>query len=491
MLPITVRRKKRLYFTALLLVLTFFIPSPAAAATDYAPSAWAATKIAIAETTGVMPDNFDRQSFTADITRQDFCELLITTCRLSDYSLPEIPESHPFIDTQDEIAELAFALGLTGGTAAGVFSPAVPLTREMAVVMLGRLRLLLRPELGLVDKQQAEQILQTYAVDGDKVSGWAKIAMADAYSRGIIGGTAVGVLSPQINVTREQAVLLTLNTLAYCDGSDIKADGSAACFLAAPSGIYIAQSYRQGEVSLTWGEIPAASAYEVEIYKDNVLAYSVRTEETGLTFGTGSRLDDIFSDDRESVRAAISVIALDQTGEPSVFQLWREFTVLPDAGRREVVISRSLPRYGSAAEALPNMRSIDVQVWQLSSGVKKTATLTFSVHKDVAEDVKKIFAEIYNGAEKFPIKSVFGYSFRGTSQHSSGLAIDINPDENYFIGRDGTVKSGQLWQPGVNPYSIPPGGDVVRAFNKYGWHWSPDMHWSSGSDYMHFSLSGT
>lgn len=478
---------------SLILVLGILLPSLAFASADYSPSAWATTRIKIANTAGLMPEDFGQRQFTENITRGDFCELLINSCRLFTYPLPEVPPTHPFTDTQDTIPEQAFALGLTSGTAAGIFSPDLPLTREMAVVMLGRLRLLFQSELKLVDKLQAEQILQKYATDGDKLSGWARIAMADAYSRGIIVGTAIGVLSPGNNVTREQAVLLTLNTLAYCDESRLNAAGTAECFLPAPSGIYITQSYRQGEVNLTWGEIPAASTYEVRVSKDGILAYSERTEKCNLDLRTGSQQEDIFGNDLKTVRAVLEVIPLDEAGRPSVFSLRREFTVSPNVSQRgSSITSRSLPRFSSAAEALPHMRSIDVQVWQLASGTKKTATITLTVHKDVVEDVKGIFADIYKGKEKFPIKYAYGYAYRsGTSQHSSGLAIDINPDENYFIGRDGTIKVGKLWKPGVNPYSILPDGDVVRAFNKYGWHWSPDRHWSSGDDYMHFSLSGT
>lgn len=484
-------REIRFVIAVLVLLLITSVPAKVFATADYTPSAWAAAKTAIAETAGIMPANFGGRPFTADITRRDFCELLIEGCRLFAYPLPEAPSVHPFADTRDEIPEMAYALGLTSGTAAGVFSPDLPLTREMAVVMLGRLRLLLQPEIQLLDKRQAEDILQRYAEDGGKISGWAKTAMADAYFRGIIGGTAIGVLSPLNNVTREQAVLLTLNTLAYCDASRLNGAGEAECYLPAPSGIFIPQSYRQGEVSLVWGEVPAAAGYEVVVYSGNVPVYSTGTKETSLNLGTSSGREDIFGDGSKTVRGAIGVIPLDEAGRPSVFQLWREFTVVPAASRRETVPSRSLPRYKSAAEALPNMRKIEVQVWQLAAGEKKPAAITLSVHKDVAGDVMEIFAEIFAGEEKFPIKSCYGYSFRGASQHSNGMAIDINPDENYFIGRDGTVKAGKLWQPGVNPYSIRPDGDVVRAFRKYGWHWSPDMHWSSGADYMHFSLSGT
>lgn len=353
-----------------------------------------------------------------------------------------------------------------------------------------------------MDEQQAEQILKKYAKDSDRVSPWAKTSMADAYSRGIITGTDIGILSPQDNVTREQAVILTLNTLAYCDEAPIKATGIKECLLPAPSGIYISPAYQSGEVNLTWGEIPSASGYEVKVYKNNVLAYSTRTKNHNLDFRTSSQQrdsskpDKIFGNERENVKATIEVTPLDQAGNLSMFSLKREFTVLPKVSQKRVgtIASRSQTRFRSEAEALAYMENITVPVWQLSAGTKIPATITLTVHKDVAEDVKKIFAEIYNGKEKFPIKSCFGFSYRGsssTSQHNFGLAIDINPDENYFIGRDGVIKAGKLWKPGENPYSILPDGDVVRAFKKYGWHWSPDMNWSNGADYMHFSLSGT
>jgi hypothetical protein len=212
---------------------------------------------------------------------------------------------------------------------------------------------------------------------------------------------------------------------------------------------------------------------------------------------TAPKGDHIFANDRQIIRGVLEVIPVDERGHLSVFSLKREFIVLPKERPRETAsVSRSeksVTRFRNAEEAFPHMKSITVQVWQLtSSGTKTTGTITFKVHPDVFEDVEKIFAEIYQGEEKFPIKSCSGYANRGgTSQHNFGLAIDINPDENYFIVKNGAIKAGKLWKPGENPYSILPNGDVVKAFKKYGWHWSPDMGWSSGADYMHFSLSGT
>ena len=150
--------------------------------------------------------------------------------------------------------------------------------------------------------------------------------------------------------------------------------------------------------------------------------------------------------------------------------------------------------YASAEEAEKHMTSVTVAVWDFGKdGVTKvTKYKTFKVHKNIAPTVKQIFEEIYNGQEKFPIKAVGGYSWRGSassSEHNQGLAIDINPDENYMID-NGTILSGKLYEPGVNPYSIPTNGEVAKIFKKYGFSqglWP----FKNRYDYMHFSYFGT
>jgi hypothetical protein len=390
----TPNRLLYLLTATLTVCLILFSPTTWAYA-SYQPSPWALTSIEMGNRVGLITRDFSNQKFSSTITRRDFCELLINSCSIFDYPLPKSPHTHPFIDTQDKVVEQEYMLGLTNGTAKGVFSPDLPLTREMAVVMLGKLNILLEPQYELIDEQLAEQVLQKYANDSDKVSDWAKRYVADSYSRGIIAGTGNGLLDPKGSLTREQGVALTLNLLLNCDQSRFQEN------------------------------------------KD----YNKRHQVARSDRATSDRLRTQFD---------------------------------------------------SEAEALTYMETINVQVWQLENGVKKTATIALTVQQSVADDVKKIFEEIYNGKEKFPIKSCEGFAYRGgTSQHTLGLAIDINPNENYFIGKDSTFKAGKLWEPGENPYSIVPDGDVVRAFNKYGWHWSPDMNWSNGADYMHFSLSGT
>jgi hypothetical protein len=150
-------------------------------------------------------------------------------------------------------------------------------------------------------------------------------------------------------------------------------------------------------------------------------------------------------------------------------------------------------RFGfkSTKAAKKYQKTVSVKVWRLSGGKKVSSTTSVTVNKELADDVKKIFNEIYKGKEKFPIKAMGGFQIRAskTSEHNHGTAIDINPTENYMI--DGKkVVSGEFWKPGKNKYSIKPDGDVVKAFEKYGWYWGGNG-WGDRKDYMHFSYLGT
>lgn len=111
-----------------------------------------------------------------------------------------------------------------------------------------------------------------------------------------------------------------------------------------------------------------------------------------------------------------------------------------------------------------HMVRITFPVWKLSGNRKVASTASIWIHSALADEVVQIFTEIFNDPEQFPIHSVGGYSWRGnnsSSEHNPGLAIDINPNENYQI-RYGNVVVGSFWDPASSPYSIPEDGSVVR-----------------------------
>jgi hypothetical protein len=79
------------------------------------------------------------------------------------------------------------------------------------------------------------------------------------------------------------------------------------------------------------------------------------------------------------------------------------------------------------------------------------------------------------------------------SQHSYGLAIDLNPLQNPYVTSDGFVRN-RAAEPYLDRSRNLEGmiheGDVVfRSFAAIGWSWGGN--WSGDKDYMHFSQSGT
>lgn len=159
----------------------------------------------------------------------------------------------------------------------------------------------------------------------------------------------------------------------------------------------------------------------------------------------------------------------------------------PDFELKQKVKDR-IKDISTRAEAESRLVWVEVPVWRLKDGKKVSDTERFQILDVLANDIKEIFHEIHKGKEKFPIKNLIGYSWRGSfkSLHSTGRAIDLNPEENPQVNSNGKAIVGKSWQPGSNPYSIKPDGDVVRAFTKRGWIWGANFR---TRDYMHFGFA--
>jgi hypothetical protein len=150
--------------------------------------------------------------------------------------------------------------------------------------------------------------------------------------------------------------------------------------------------------------------------------------------------------------------------------------------------------YKNASIASKHMVTINVKAWDTAGNTKM---LPITINKEVENKVRKIFDEIYNSSEKFPINSLgaFNYNFivapdgsKTLSGHACGLAIDINPDQNPFVVNGKTV-TGTAWRPcpasNCSRLSIATNSSVVKAFKANGFGWGGE--WKSAKDYMHFS----
>ena len=198
-------------------------------------------------------------------------------------------------------------------------------------------------------------------------------------------------------------------------------------------------------------------------------------------FKSGNRENKNIPDNSQSRSENVQTPQVEIVTDP-MWEYYTEYHESIDTELQDVYVNPS------HETAVKHMVWVEVPIWKLKNGQKVTSKAKVQVLNLLAEDVKSIFTEIYNGPEKFPIKSLGGYNWRSnglTSLHSTGRAIDINPDENPQVSADGEVLVGKKWEPGVNPYSITPDGDVVKAFSKKGWTWGAGF---SRADYMHFDF---
>ncbi len=158
-------------------------------------------------------------------------------------------------------------------------------------------------------------------------------------------------------------------------------------------------------------------------------------------------------------------------------------------------------------EVIGNLDLVGIQYIGFDDKIHKGQLV---LHKDLAEEAKSIFNELFN--IRFPIQKVIpivqydwsdhdsirdnntsAFNYRTLfdadklSNHSYGRAIDINPRINPCITKEGKVRP---TGPSYNPQAkgaISDGDEVVSVFLEAGWEWGG--HWKQEEDivdYQHF-----
>lgn len=130
----------------------------------------------------------------------------------------------------------------------------------------------------------------------------------------------------------------------------------------------------------------------------------------------------------------------------------------------------------------------------------------FLVCRRYANPITAVLHELRNQGAR--INSVIGYRVgrsrgrvdaqgnrTGFSNHSYGIAIDINTEHNGLydhcitFGPACQLIRGGPWRPGVDPYSLQREGLIVRMFKQMGFKWGGEIA-GKQKDFMHFSLTG-
>lgn len=371
--------------------------------------------------------------------------------------------------------------GIVNGSGDGTFRPNAKVTREQMATMLVRFAQYNDYELTAI----TDTVVDSFA-DVDKVSSYALEAVETMRQTGLITGRANkdGSYSfdPRANATRAECATL----FRRLDQSLVSVEPEAG----APTGV----SLDQTELVLLAGQQASLTAViEPEDAVDQTLTWKsidsnvAKVDENGVVtaMGLGQTRIWVYTANGKSAWCHVSVNSYVASAEDSYatrcIGVFGEYVDDP----RHV--------YADEDEAEANMVTIAVKVWDFTNSshtTKTTKTRYVDVNKNIAETVKRIFEEIYACEAQYPVSDLGGYHWSSSSEHTSGIAIDINVDANPYCDPEGNVLVGEAFDPENNPYSIPIDGEVQQIFEKYGFR--RGIYWNSGyKDYMHFSLFGT
>lgn len=472
-------------FVALMLGTALVLPSTAYAAEM---SEWAKAGYVTANNAGIVPISIVTNKMTDNITRQEFCEIVIKMYNMmkgGEIALGDFP----FTDTDSLAVRQAYALGIIDGKTETEFYPNDLITRQEIAKILMR-------ALNAADKNAhvtAEELEKICSFeDFGETDDWAAADVAKSVKYEIINGVSKTQIAPKGYATREQAVTIISRA--------IDAFAEETQYFQQPS---IADVYSGMTIS---GDFTVKALYDGDAEQFAVI---VKDEEYNAVCVNFSKTNDISVNTAgwEYNKNYTITVAAELENGVTVFSEPTEIFFGTEQGLYDInasltdkynrVFPNGIP-FENEQEAAYNMVSVEIPVWKLSqSGEKYSSKAYVTVNRNLADEVVKIFTEIYNDAEQFPIKDIGGFSWRevaaGTgsrSQHSYGTCIDINYDENYYChASTGEAITGSFWKPYDNPFSITENGSVVRIFAKYGWKWGGNA-WTNYRDYMHFTYLG-
>lgn len=443
-------------------------------------SDWAVKEYYSANKSGLLPQSAIAGKPSGNITRQEFCDLIMNMYVVMTGSIPQM-KAMPFSDTNSKSVQMAYSLGVIDGKTETLFYPDDFVKRqEMAKIIM---RTLTAADNDIKITQKDIEKLWKFS-DFSDTDSWATEDMAKSVKYEVINGFSESQLLPKGYATREQAI--AISNRAFNTFSNTKNSYSYPKFTDIFDGITVTDN-----LHFSWTSTPHATGYTV-LVKDSSgeiihtqnssglsADLSVLPKNKGYTIIVGANFGDY-----------ITVYS-----DPCYVYFGKESISIPStqSGRYNRVFPNG-KAFTTKAQADANMKIIYVPVWQMdANGNKYSNKLPLTVNKNLAQDVMQIFTNIYRSPEKFPIKDVGAYSWRNTafgsvSHHSYGTCIDINYDENYYSYPSGEAITGSFWKPYENPFSITPDGSVVKNFTKYGWTWGGN--WTSVKDYMHFSYLG-
>lgn len=375
----------------------------------------------------------------------------------------------------------ATQLGIANGTAAETFSPDEPVTREQMATLILRFASIFGFEIIPTTENVAEAF-----TDFDTVGNYARDAVETMRQTGLLNGMrqpdGTYIFSPKTNATRAQCATI----FRRISNALIPGDTQAI----PPESISLDQScltLKLGETAILTLTVSPENASLPSLTWSSSDPGIATVDNSGKVTAVSSGEAEIRISTPEGLSASCKILCVAYLGSAD-----ESYNSKCQNLFGEVVDDPRLV-YETAEEAEAHMVTIPITVWDFTDSSKTekyTKTIELTVHEKLADTVQALFQEIYEQPEQYCFNYVSGYRFATKSEHTPGLAIDVNPDQNYYCDPEGNALVGKYFDPENDPYSFPIDGGVQQIFEKYGF--TRGINWRSGyKDYMHFSFFGT
>ncbi|MCL2163943.1 MAG: S-layer homology domain-containing protein [Oscillospiraceae bacterium] len=172
-------------------------------------SEWAIPELQKAKEFGLIPESLNGSDFTQPITRAEFAAVSVKVYESLSGQTATPANQNPFTDTTDVEVLKAFNVGITAGTSATTFEPALLLNREQAATMLARVYKRTTFEgwtLATDENFPLPYTRQAPFADDDLISDWARDSVYFMASKNIINGLGNNTFGPRNTTSEEEAM---------------------------------------------------------------------------------------------------------------------------------------------------------------------------------------------------------------------------------------------------------------------------------------------
>lgn len=175
-------------------------------------SDWARDYMQKALNADLIPNWMQTQDLSSEITREEFSTVALQLYeRFAGFTVPAYGGQSPFTDTTNADVLRAYSMGFVNGIGDGLFAPNDTLTREQASAMLGRVYELATQGV-IMDGAFLPQGSVEFTDDTD-ILDYAKRYIYFFAGQSIIVGIGDGSFSPKTNMTKEQALKISVACL--------------------------------------------------------------------------------------------------------------------------------------------------------------------------------------------------------------------------------------------------------------------------------------